>query len=98
MADVSTIKAIIGSPANNKDTVIQYLIDGAEAFAKSYCNITDTTNIDNTIIKMVIEDFNRMGSEGLTSQSFSGTSENYNQDYSAQVYKVLNKNKKIKML
>lgn len=94
----ASIKVIIGSPANNKDDVIAYLISGAEDFVKYYCNIYDVTGMDNVITKMVLEDFNRNGNDGLSSQSFSGISESYNQDYSAQIYKVLNKHRKIKML
>lgn len=96
--NVNTIKNIIGIPATNKDTVIEYLISNATGFVMDYCNIDSISGMDNVLIKMVLEDFNRNGNDGLSSQSFSGVSESYNQDYSEQIYKTLNKHRKIKML
>ena len=98
MPTLNVIKILIGSPAEGKDEIITYLIEQAQAFAMDYCGITTTDIIDNTIAQMVLQDFNRLGNNGLTAQSFNGISESYNQDYSQQVYKQLNKHRKIKTL
>jgi hypothetical protein len=47
---------------------------------------------------MVIEKYNRMGSEGTTSQSSSGVSASYDSFYSDKIVRMLNKFRKVKMV
>lgn len=93
------IKAMLSISDDSKDTLLGYLIDNAQAFVISYCGLSEyTTTLDNIVIKMVLEDFNKLGSEGIASKSFSGMSESYNEDYSAQIYVILNRNKRARFI
>jgi hypothetical protein len=44
---------------------------------------------------MVIQDYNRMGAEGLNSESYSGVSFNYQATYSEDIMKQLRRYRKI---
>lgn len=84
---------------NANDDILSLLIDLAKDFSINYCNLSEyNTALDNIIVKMVLEDFNKLGSEGISSKSFSGVSESYTTDYSAEIYKMLNKHRYLKTL
>ena len=44
---------------------------------------------------MVVYNYNRIGTEGLNSESYSGTSYNYTTDYPEQILKMLKRYRKI---
>lgn len=93
------LKAMLGISDTSKDTLLGYLIDNAEAFAVSYCGLSEyTTALDSVVIKMVLEDYNKLGSEGINSKSFSGLSESYTEDYSAAIYTILKRNRRARFI
>lgn len=84
---------------NASDEVLSLLIDLAKDFTINYCNLSEyNTALDNVVLKMVSEDFNKLGYEGISSKSFSGISESYTTDYSGEIYKLLNKHRRLKTL
>ena len=84
---------------NANDDILSLLIDLAKDFSINYCNLSEyNATLDNIIVKMVLEDFNKLGSEGISAKSFSGISESYITDYSAEIYKMLNKHRHLKTL
>lgn len=67
-------------------TVLGTLIENATAYFCSYCNQTAVpSTAQSIIIKMVLEDYGRLGADGLNSRSFAGVNESYLTDYSAIV-------------
>lgn len=98
MVTVDTIKTLLHN-TTDKNELIETLIDSAKTFVKTYtgCKYIDD-KFDNVIIKMVLEDFNRLGSEGISSQSIAGASESYNSDYSDSIYKQLKRFRKVKFI
>lgn len=92
------IKILLGMADNDsKDELLLTLIGLAKDEATVYCNLPAYTNkLDSAIIGMVIERYNRIGAEGLTSSSTSGVAESYIDGYSAHVVKILNRNRRIK--
>lgn len=66
-----------------------------EAFI--YCNLEEYDEaLDYIVIQMVIERYNRIGSEGTTAQSSSGASATYDSFYSKKVERMLNKHRRVK--
>jgi hypothetical protein len=49
-------------------------------------------------MRIAVIKLNRMNSEGLSSQSYSGTSESYIDGYPADILAVLNRKRKIKVV
>ena len=67
--------------------------------AYNYCSLPEyDSKLDFIVIQMVIERYNRMGSEGTTSQNASGVSATYSDFYSDKVVKMLQKHRKVKMV
>jgi hypothetical protein len=64
-----------------------------------YCNLElYDSRMDFVIIQMVVEKYNRIGSEGATSQSSSGAAAVYDSFYSEKVQRALNKFRKVKTI
>lgn len=79
------------------DELLQILISLCREEAASYCNLPEyDSKLDYIVMQMVIERFNRIGSEGTTSQSSSGVSATYDSFYSEKVRKLLNKHRRVK--
>lgn len=94
------ILLLIGPAANGQDELIELLIQQAKAYLLMFCNLDSyDSRYDNIVIRMVIEDFNRRGMEGLQSQSFSGVSTTLgNEPYSSLVMNQLKSYQRIRLL
>ena len=87
------------SDIDSLDELILTLITLCKEEAYIYCNLPEyDSKLDFIVIQMVIERYNRIGSEGATSQNSSGVSMNYDSFYSDKVVRLLNKYRKVKML
>lgn len=81
------------------DELLQVLISLCKEEAYNYCNFEEYDEVlDYIIIQMVIERYNRIGSEGATNQSSSGVSNEYDSFYSDKVVKMLNKHRRMRTL
>ena len=93
------IKLLLNANDDNLDELILTLISLCKEEAYVYCNLPEyDSKLDFIVIQMVIERYNRIGSDGATSQSSSGVSMNYDSFYSDKVVRLLNKYRKVKML
>lgn len=81
------------------DELLNTLIAMCKEEAYIYCNLPEyDTKLDFIVVSMVIEKYNRMGSEGALSQSSSGVSAAYDSFYSDKVVRMLNKFRKVRMV
>ena len=81
------------------DELLNTLIAMCKEEAYIYCNLPEyDKKLDFIVVSMVIEKYNRMGSEGALSQSSSGVSAAYDSFYSDKVVRMLNKFRKVKMV
>lgn len=79
------------------DELLLTLIALCKDEAYIYCNLEQyDETLDYIVIQMVIERFNRIGSEGTTAQSTSGISTTYDSFYSQKVERMLNKHRRVK--
>lgn len=95
------IKDLLGIDAfdTSKDYTVSVLYDMATREFLQYTNrLTLPDNVDNLLIEMTIHKYNRLGSEGLTSQSYSGVSENYMDGYSGNIISALNRYRKVRFI
>lgn len=94
------IKIMLGDAANNyTDEQINLFIKHAQAEVKSYCNREEIDEeLEICVQKIVIIKLNRLNSEGLASQSYSGINESYINGYPADILAVLNRKRKIKVV
>ena len=83
----------------SKDELLTMLIDDAKTEVVDYCNLSIyDVKLDSTLVKMVIQTYNKSITQGIASESFSGVSESYINGYTADVISLLNKNRKVKFI
>lgn len=93
------IKLLLNITDDSKDALLEELIDNATEFAQNYINNDAALdNLTGTIIAMVIYDYNRMGTEGLASENYSGMSFGYTAGYSDDIMKQLRRYRKVRVI
>lgn len=93
------IKILLGdAAANYTDAQISLCYKLALAEIEDYCNREADLSLELIAEKIAVIKLNRMGTEGLASQSYSGISESYIDGYPAEIQAVLNRKRKIKTL
>ena len=91
------VNALIGPSAARKATLIDTLIEMTTEEAINYCNLEEyTTKLDNAVVGMVVERYNKVGSEGILNTSASDVKESYVNGYSESTINLLNKSRKVK--
>lgn len=91
------IKLLLSMTDDTADDLLNTLIAMCKEEAYIYCNLPEyNAKLDNIVVSMVIEKYNRIGSEGSKSQSASGISASYDSFYSDKVVKMLNKHRKVR--
>lgn len=79
-------------------TKLDLLIDICTEEAKAFTNQEDNEIIKNVVIAMVCERWNKLGSEGISSASFNGVSENFIDGYSQTVQSLLRAKRRLRLL
>jgi hypothetical protein len=93
------IKILLGDAQGNfSDDQIKLCLKHAQAEVKSYCNRELDEELEICAQKIAIIKLNRMNTEGLVSQGYSGVSENYIDGYPADIMALLNRKRKIKVV
>lgn len=93
------IKLLLGEAASNySDAQITLAYKMSLSEVETYCNREADTALELIAEKIAIIKLNRLNSEGLASQSFSGVSESYIDGYPAEIIAALNRKRRIKIL
>lgn len=93
------IKLLLNITDESKDALLEELIDNVMEYVKNYTNNESCIGfLKGTIVNMVIYDYNRMGTEGLTSESYSGVSFGYASGYSDDIMKQLKRYRKVRVI
>ena len=97
---VEKLKLLIGIKIDDtsKDALLSILLEQATSELKQYCYREQLpVEANNVIIDMAVVKYNLLGTEGLSSQSYSGMNEAY-ANYSPQLIKSMNRYRKVKTL
>lgn len=96
MTILEKVKIMVG--VEDKDGLLTLLIDQAQSEFLQHTNRKDIPDeATNIIVDMVVVKYNLYGTEGLSSQSYSGMSESYD-NYSPQLKAAIARYKKVKFL
>ena len=96
---IEEIKLLLGDAAVNfSDSQIGLALKMAMAEVEAYCNRKVDTELELIAEKIAVIKLNRMNTEGLASQSYSGVTESYIDGYPAEITTVLNRKRKIKVV
>ena len=91
------VMALVGTAAQAHKPQIQALIEMCMDEAVQFCNLVEyTEKLDNAVVQMVLERFNRLNNEGVNSTDASGINESFIDGYSKSTYSMLVKNRKIR--
>lgn len=96
---IEEIKLLLGDTADNfTDAQIGLCLKWALAEVEAYCN--RQLDVELTLIaeRIAIIKLNRLNTEGLASQAYSGVSESYIDGYPADILTILNRKRKIKVI
>jgi hypothetical protein len=88
---LNRIKVLLGiAPEDtSKDELLTILLDEAEEDAKMITRRERLFGMDSIIERMVVYLYNRLGTEGLDSESYSGASYKYADGYPADIMDAL---------
>lgn len=93
------IKLLLNITDESKDALLGELIENATEFVINFTNNEScVSSLKGTIVAMVIYDYNRMGTEGLTSENYSGVSFGYTDGYSDDIMKQLKRYRKVRVI
>ena len=96
---IEEIKLLLGDAASNfTEAQLGLCLKQALAEIEGYCNRSIDYELEIIAEKIAIIKLNRMNTEGLASQSYSGVSESYIDGYPADIMTVLNRKRKIKVI
>ena len=84
--------------SNYSDAQISLAYKQALTEVEAYCNREADIELDMIADRLAVIKLNRMNTEGLSSQSYSGVSESYIDGYPADILAILNRKRKIKTL
>lgn len=95
------VKLRMGISDDSKDALLSEIIADVKEYVAEYCNRSGIDDIPETlnsaIIKMAIIDYNRFGTEGLTSEGYTGVSYSYEPNYPDDIRRQLNHERLVRM-
>jgi hypothetical protein len=96
---IDEIKLMLGDAADNfTEPQIELAYRMAAAEVEDYCNRELDTVLEYQAQRIAVIKLNRMNSEGLASQGFSGISETYIDGLPADILAALNRKRRIKVV
>lgn len=96
---INEIKLMLGETASNyTDDVIALCLKWALAEVEAYTNRVADTDLEIIAQRIAVIKLNRMNTEGLASQAYSGVSESYIDGYPTDILQALNRKRKIKVV
>lgn len=96
---IEELKLLLGDSASNySDALLSLVLRHSLSEVEEYCGRDLDDALELVALRIAVIKLNRIGTEGLASQAFSGVSESYLNDYPADILAVLNRKRKIKVL
>lgn len=90
------LKVLLGISTDEKDALLKVLIKRTESLVKSYCKISCIPNeLVDTVTDIAIIMYNRIGTEGLSSESYSGVSNHFETDLPKNILRTLRAHRRL---
>ena len=98
MAVIDNVKSELNITDASQDALLTSLITAETANAVTITHNPAAAEDDGLITRMVVFRYNRMGTEGLNSESYSGVNFSYTADYPADIMSLLKAMKKVRVI
>jgi hypothetical protein len=96
---IEEIKLLLGAAAANyTDAQISLAYKLSLSEVEEYCGREADIALELVAERIAVIKLNRINTEGLASQSFSGISENYIDGYPADIQAILDRKRKLKVI
>ena len=96
---IDDIKVMLGEAASNyTDAQINLAYKQATIEVEGYCNRELDIELALVAEQIAVIKLNRIGSEGLSGQSYSGVSESYIDGYPSNIQQVLDRKRRVRMV
>ncbi len=96
---INDIKLMLGDAASNySDALIDLCYRQALTEVEAYCYREADVELSMVADRIAVIKLNRINTEGLSGQSFSGVSESYIDGYPADILSILNRKRRIKLV
>ena len=96
---IEEIKIMLGDAASNfTDAQIGLALKLALAEVEAICKRSVDSELEVVVLRIAVIKLNRMNTEGLAAQSFSGVSESYIDGYPEDIQLILRGKRKIKVV
>ena len=89
------VKLLLGIADNTKDDLLTLLIEQAVKEAIVYTHNECVDELNTAMIQMVVYKYNRIGTEGVDSEGYSGVSFQYTSDYPENIMRGLRAKRKV---
>lgn len=92
MEIIEQVKALLGITDNLQDDLLRVIQSLTEAHFKAYTKHNSVPKeLEYIIVEVVVKRFNKIGSEGMTSQSVEGLSMSFDTDVFAEYDKAISR-------
>lgn len=99
MTIVEKASALIGPAAASHLNQIEAIVDMCKDEATQFCNLdVYSDKLDNAVVQMTIERYNRLNNEGISKSNASSIDESFIDGYSKSTLSMLVKNRKVRVL
>ena len=96
---IEEIKLLLGDAAGNfSDDLIGLCAKRALAEVEAYCRRELDYELEEIAVEIAVIKLNRLNTEGLASQSYSGVNESYVDGYPAHILAMLNRKRKSRVI
>lgn len=101
---LSAVKTLLGMDPldSTKNEQLSLILDIAKNEAMEFCNLDVheelPEGLKTAIIQMAVFKYNRLGTEGLNSESYAGASYSYTDEYPGSIKAVLLRNRKLRAI
>lgn len=92
------VKTLLGITDDSKDNILSLLIEQATEEALTYTHQNSIDNLLTAIVRMVVYNYNRNGTEGVDTEGYSGVSFAYSSDYPDNIMRLLRAQRKAVMI
>lgn len=98
MALIDNIKTELGISGTGQDGLLSLLIENEKDNARNITHNVYASDDDAMIQRMVVWRYNTLGTEGLSSENYSGVSYSYKGDYPDDIMQILRSYKKVRVV
>ena len=95
---LENVKVLLGINDSSKDELLTLLIEQAIEEVINYTHNDCMAGLESTICRMVVYNYNRISTEGVNSENYSGVSFTYSADYPENIMRVLKAHRKVRFI